>query len=243
MNKLLSGKITLVSGAGQSMSASVIRRFLEEEATVLVPAKSMSELNRLRTALAGVDTKGLITMLMDYPDYYKAFEAAGIMMERFGKIDLAVFCFDNLFETATLAETDIIDWERMIDEQVTAYFVGARILLSTMRDQQQGMFIGMADTGSSGRVHNSALSALAQNIQQQMAAMFGAAAERHHIKWYHIALTHDAGENPGNNANVPPSPGDCIISLYRGEVSNTTGIFQSFSIPGSAPAPATAALR
>lgn len=234
MNKLLSGKVTLVAGKSRSMAFSIIRRFLEEEAIVLVPAQSIHELNQLTVYLNGMDTTGLVTLLTDYPDYYKACDLADLMIQRFGKIDLAVFCFDDMADTGSLADADIIDWEKMIEEQVTTYFVGGRILLNAMKEQGSGMFVGINNHSSNGESHHHALASLASGIQEKMADIFGDAAKSARVRWYHVSIKPVSADNTSQLINAGDSTGDCLLKLYIGAVNDSTDIFQSFQIPGQA---------
>src|SRR6478672_1954285 len=115
MNKLLTGKVALVPGGTGNTGVGIVRSLLQEDATVIVPAKSARGIASLKEYVAGTRPGRLVTLLADYPDYDKAFDVAENIVEEFGQIDLGVAALESPAASACLTELEITDWQKMAD--------------------------------------------------------------------------------------------------------------------------------
>jgi NADP-dependent 3-hydroxy acid dehydrogenase YdfG len=226
MNKLLTGKVAIAAGPSAYIISSVVQTLLQEGATVIVAAKSAKEIESLKEQLIGTNTGKLVTLLTDYPDYDKVFEISESITEQFGRIDIAIICFDSIAATAgyDIIETDIIDWEKMIDNNITAYFVGARVLLGSMKQYNKGMFVSIVNTVGFENENFFAAADLASCMQMEMAKMFFEEAAKYNIKCYHLSVMDEANDKKISNDAI----GKFIMQLYNG--SGNASLFQNLKI-------------
>ena len=209
MNKLLTGKIAIAAGPSAFSIRSVVRTLLQEGATVIVAARSAGEIASLKASLIGIDTGKLVTLLTDYPDYDKVFELSEGITEQFGSIDMAIICFDAFSgaNAGNIIETDIVEWEKMIDNNITAFFVAGRVVLGSMRQYNKGMFVSVVNSVGFEHKNFTAVTGLTTCMQTEMAKMFFEEAVKYNIRCYHLSVNAHSGRN---------DIGAFIMQLYKG---------------------------
>jgi len=236
MNKLMNDKVAIVAGSSGFVIQSIVRSLLLGNATVIVPAKSADEISMLKECMGDINTAKLVTLLTDYPDYDKAFEVAESITEQFGRIDLAVICFDTPQSVGGLTETDIIDWEKMIDHNITAFFIAARVVLGSMKENKHGMFISISSTMDAENRCGSVLSNLSSGMQTEMAKVFYEEVKECNIKCYHLMAAHfmkpslHTGSAKEKNGIADDSIGSFIIKLFNGESQYAGSLLQKLSV-------------
>jgi len=234
MSALLTDKIIFVACNTSLVGAGIVRSFLLEDATVIFPANNGQAITMLKELMDDINTGKLVTLLTDYPDYDKAFEIVDTVMERFGKIDIFIICFDAPTATKGLTETGIMDWEKMIDRNITAFFVGARIVLSRMKEQGQGMLVNIIGMNSSGNGTFLPLAGLSAAIQAEMTKVLYAEVKRFNIRCHNLLIvnltatdicnTHSTRAEE-NKEMTPAGIASYIMKLYTCEASDSEGIF------------------
>jgi NAD(P)-dependent dehydrogenase (short-subunit alcohol dehydrogenase family) len=236
MNKLMNDKVAIVAGSSRFVIHSIVRSLLVEGATVILPAKSADEISMLKESMADINTGRLVTLLTDYPDYDKAFEVAESIIEQFGRIDLAVICFDTPQSECGLTETSIMDWEKMIDHNITTFFIAARVVLGSMKESKHGMFISITNAAHAGDRSGSVLADLSSGMQTEMARVFCEEAKECNIKCYHLMAAHFIKPSLYNssakekNGVANDSIGSFIIKLCKGETGDTANFFQTLLV-------------
>ena len=232
MNSKLSGKITLVTDGTGCVGAGIVRSLLHENATVIVPAKSAHGIRQLKEYVADVAKGKLITLLTDYPDYDKAFDIAENVIEEYGQIDLAVAAFDAPAASPCITELAITDWQKMTDENITACFVSARIVLSFMKEFKHGMYISISNTDDFENKSSLALANISALIQTEMAKLFFEEVKKHGLKYHHLfinnAVTRDKHTRLVHKDGwiTPEAVGNYIVQLYLGETGTAENLFQ-----------------
>ena len=228
-------KVALIAGDFRFALVPIVKSLLRESATVIVPAKSAQEIARLKECLVDINTGNLVTLLIDYPDYDNASEVVESISEQFGKIDLAVICFDAPQSTCGLTETRIMDWERMIDHNITAFFIAARVVLWNMKANRHGMFISISNTAHA-KDSRSVLADLSSGMQTEMAKLFSEEAKGCNIKCHHLTATHFTTSafqriSPdGKDCAEDNSMGNFIIRLFNGETGDAECLLRKLSV-------------
>jgi NADP-dependent 3-hydroxy acid dehydrogenase YdfG len=218
------GKIALVAGYAGSPCVGIIKSFLEEGSTVILPAKSADEVAYIKNHLIEVSTGNLITLLTDLPDFDKAFDTAENIIQEFGRIDIAVIIFENNWFGPLLSEIDINEWQKVADKYITSYFVIGRVLLQLMKQQPYGMYVAVSDMESLMKDPHHSLANFAANAQIEIAKIFAEEMAATGVRYYHL-FTHKSGlpekTDPTENAPglSPEILGQYIIQLYDGESS------------------------
>jgi len=232
MSVILTGKIIFVACNTNLVGAGVVRSFLLEDATVIFPANSGKTITMLKALMEDINTDKLVTLLTDYPDYDKAFDIVDAVMERFGKIDIFIICFDAPAAAKGLTETEITDWEKMIDRNITPFFVGARIVLSRMKAQGQGMLVNIIGMNNSGNGTVLPLAGLSAAIQAEMTKVLYREVQRFNIRCHNLLVVNltaaDTGNIPGPGENKEMTPAGIagyIMKLYSCEAGDSENIF------------------
>ena len=218
MTHFLTGKIALVAGGTGDTGMGIVQSLLQEDATVIVPAKSARDIARLKEHVPGARQGRLVTLLADYPDYDKAFDIAENIVSAFGQIDLAVAALESPAASPCLTELEIADWQKMADENITAGFVMGRVILQLMKKNRCGMYISMSNTGDFEKRSTSALANIAATLQVEMARIFFEGIREYGIRYHHLFT--------GNGAGSGRRTGDFIVQLYCGRAGDAAQLFQ-----------------
>ena len=218
--KQLSGKITVVVGGGSAMGLGIVRTLLMENATVIVPSSNAHEIDRLIANTRDLASGGLITLPTDMIDYAKAADISENIRQRFRKIDMVVAVFDNDCSSVPLIETDIRDWQKIMDDCISAHFIAGRLALHLMKEQGSGTFITVCDADTILDRPNSPLARIATKSQVELSLIFSEEIADCNINYYHLT--------PGPGLITPEMIGDHIIKLYQGKVPDPQKLFQHF---------------
>ncbi|WP_428327671.1 SDR family NAD(P)-dependent oxidoreductase [Mucilaginibacter sp.] len=194
----LEKKIVLIAGRKSIAMISIVKMLLNEKATIIVVAKSASDLDFINEIKAANDEANLVTILVDYPDYYKAVEIVDEITESFGRIDACIFYFESPAIEVHLLDTDITDWEKMVELNISAYYVAVRSVFEAMKVNRQGLFVSIHERLTDCAHHSSKLAQLSKSIHKEMAGMFFDELENFGIRFYHLLVEkEDDAESAG----------------------------------------------
>jgi NADP-dependent 3-hydroxy acid dehydrogenase YdfG len=215
MKNSLEGKVAIVLGMMNPTMAGILSGLLEQGCTVMAPAKSLQQFNWLKEIAAGIPTGRLLTQLTDMPDYEKAQDVADAIMEKYGRIDIAITAMIANKVTTGLSETNMDQWENMLDENITPCFVFNRILISIMKQEHQGMYVNVNEKITPGHKCSS-LSKIAASVQMQLSQQFAEEAATNGIRYYQLFVDecNAAIDTQDLSTVTPDSIGKAIIRLY-----------------------------
>ena len=63
------------------------------------------------------------------------------LLERFGRIDLAIACLGGWYYGYSLHRMPFADWERVLQNNLTTHFLFMRAVLSLLHDQNHGTYV------------------------------------------------------------------------------------------------------
>lgn len=200
---------------------------LKENAIVIVLAKSSKDLLWIKQK-GPIDGNGsILTMLADYSDYYRAEEINADIINRFGKIDLSIACFEDSPVTKPLRQVDITEWDRVIEQNISAFFVAARLSFISMKKSRQSMFISLDFTSHITRAKGAKLARLSLSMQREMASMFYEETKDTQTKYYHLQVGTNKKKNDTQNNYIHPDKlGQLIVDLYEGHRKSDDSLFQ-----------------
>lgn len=224
--KEMKDKIILVAGGTNPTGTAVVRYFLEKDATVIVPAKSLDELTKLKTTVADITTGSLITQLAELPDYDTGFDIAETIVEKFGRIDIAISIFNGLPCSSQLTEAHISDWQNIVDNELTPFFVSARLILHTMKINKGGLYISLCDISPFDKNNFPPLSKIATNVKAEMSKMFADETKKYNVRYYHLALNQVCESNKDGQLSCAKLIGNYIMKLYLNKAEAPEEIFQ-----------------
>ena len=215
----LQNKIVLIAGRKSIAMISVVKMLLDEKASLVVVAKSTSDLDFIMELKTANDSAKVATILVDYPDYYNAVEIVDEIAETFGRIDACIFYFESPAIETNLLETAITDWEKMVEQNISAYYVAVRSVFETMKVNGQGLFVTIHERLPA---HNqlSKLAQLSECIHKEMAGMLFDELEYYGIKFYHLIV---------EKAVDAQNAGPFVRRLFEKEKADKSDLFLQIS--------------
>jgi len=154
----LKDKIALVTGAGQGIGEALALRFAREGCDIVV--LDIAEESARRTAgrieQAGRNALPVKTDVTKEPEVKAAVEKA---MARFGRLDICINCA-GILKSYFIAEFPEEDWRRIIDVNLTGYFLVTKAVSAEMAKKKCGKIIMISSkSGKKGSLWNAAYSA------------------------------------------------------------------------------------
>lgn len=124
MREKLYHKNTFVIDGTSQLGKEIVRSFLQEGATVIVPSDSVGKLDSLKKYVENIKSGHLITFLTDLKNYNKAADIADIIRKIYGQIDLTVAIMENEDEIVPLAnETKISEIQKAVQDTITTCLI------------------------------------------------------------------------------------------------------------------------
>jgi NAD(P)-dependent dehydrogenase (short-subunit alcohol dehydrogenase family) len=229
MSKQLSGKVTVVAGSDTSIGIGIVKSFLLHNAIVIAPLSQSEAIDELRRHLSGIPSGKLVTLLLDTIDYAKASDIAEYIKQAYGYIDLVVTAFNNNTCNRPLMETDICEWQKAIDENVTAHFITGRVALQLMKEQRDGMFVTICNAAILSGKSYASLNRIITENQTELSVLFAEEVKPYNIRYYQLFVRDMIAGPPANEQNpTPEMTGEHIVKLYHRQVAHTGNVFQHF---------------
>lgn len=138
----LQDKVTLITGGGRGLGASIARAYVREGAKVMITARTQSELDQTS---AKIEAEGgdVLTMSMDLADGEQVWEMVGKCQKDLGGIDVLVNNAARLprvsFEQMTME-----DWDKTIAVNLRAPVLACKLVLGTMKNRGGGSIINVS---------------------------------------------------------------------------------------------------
>src|SRR6202163_825812 len=233
MEKFFKNKVILISGEVSSLSVEIIHSFLKEMAIVIFPAKSLHQIETVKSFGDINQYENFITLLIDVQDFDKLIETCETITDRFGKIDISIEIPESSKCKKGLTEASIDEWNNMMETDMVPFFMGARIVLNLMKDNLSGMFVHISDSRLFENLKSNALTRIAFTTKIEMSKIFAEEAQQHGIRYYHLWVQDLSFKKTTDLNNVSPEICAGLISqeikdLYRKESYNTEMALQSF---------------
>ena len=235
-NNLLQDKIILIAGNAGAIQHGIVKSFLREGATVIAPAASLADITALRKCVGMISAGTLITQLIDVPDFDKVHAFTEAIMEKFGRIDIAVSALACTANASKLTELTMEAWQKMVDTDIFLFYVFARITLPLLKKKPGALFVSVCNSQMAASPQQAGLAKLAETARTSMSRILSEEAQENHTRYYHLGVQHrfikpefieseqtELMENPG-------LIGDHIIQLYTQQTEVTPDIFQFFSM-------------
>lgn len=132
----LEGKIAVIPGGTGGVGEGIVRMFLREGATVIVPSRSQEAIDRLRGYLGDEGSERLTTILGNIGDPADADLVRDAIVDRFGHIDAVVASLGGTWdEKRKLVDVPIETWRGYWESNLTPHYVAARTFLPVLADR------------------------------------------------------------------------------------------------------------
>ncbi|MBX9603639.1 MAG: SDR family oxidoreductase [Bryobacteraceae bacterium] len=123
----LRDKVALIAGGAGQVGEGIVREFLREGATVIVPSRS-----RERLALLP-DSPKVRTVVSDISSLAGAEAVRNRIIDEFGRLDSVVASIGSWWQGPQLIDVPLTEWAKVMDDRLTSHFVAARTFLPVLR--------------------------------------------------------------------------------------------------------------
>lgn len=145
----LDGRVAIVTAGGSGIGAATARRFTQEGASVVIADISG---RRAEEITAGIKASGgrAVCLKMDTADPEGVQATIKLALDTYGRLDI-MFNNAGVAEVASLEETSLESWNRVLAVTLTSTFLGMKYCLPIMRKQGKGAIVNTASvSGTKG---------------------------------------------------------------------------------------------
>jgi len=156
----LKDKVAIVTGASSDIGSSVVKRFVEEGAIVVLLGRKLESLEKVRKEVGSEEKTAAMTC--DVTDEAQIFQAVDQIMNKYGKIDILVNGAGALNDPIHFHEMPDAEIKKMIDVNIHGVFKPTKAVLSKMSEVKSGVIINIGSISSERaipRVHLAVYSA------------------------------------------------------------------------------------
>ena len=156
----LQDKVAMVTGASSDIGASIVKRFVEEGATVVLVGRKLESLEKIRKE-SGNEEK-TVSMTCDITDEAQILQAVDQVVDKYGKIDILINGAGALNDPIHFHEMPDAEIKKMIDVNIHGVFKPTKAVLGKMSEVKNGVIINIGSISSERaipRVHLAVYSA------------------------------------------------------------------------------------
>jgi len=156
---LLRDRIAVVTGAAQGLGEAIAHRLAREGAHVGVADINFEGVQKVAADIEATTDRRAIPIKADVTDETQVERMVARMVEEFGRLDIMVA------NAGIIQAYDIVDfpadvWRKIIEVNLTGYFLCAKHAARVMREQRSGVIIQInSKSGKKGSFRNSAYAA------------------------------------------------------------------------------------
>ena len=150
-------KIVWITGASSGIGEALAIELNKQEAIVILSARNIDELNRVRNTFINLNTQSLILPL-DICDINSFEEKTKILIQHFGKIDILI---NNagISQRSLAVETSYLDEKHILDTNLYGPMALTKIILPYFIKQNYGHLVNISSV--MGKIHTKYRSAYA----------------------------------------------------------------------------------
>jgi NAD(P)-dependent dehydrogenase (short-subunit alcohol dehydrogenase family) len=140
--KRLAGKVAIITGATGGIGEATARRFLEEDASVMLVGRSPEKLAATAERLA--DFAATETFVADVTDEEAAAAAVAATIERFGGVDILMANAGTEGRTAPIERQTIANFEECLRTNVIGVWLWMKHCVAPMQQRGGGSMIALS---------------------------------------------------------------------------------------------------
>jgi sorbitol-6-phosphate 2-dehydrogenase len=155
----LKGRVAIITGAGQGLGEAIAARLAREGCNTAVADISAANAEKAAKKISGEYKTGSIGVCVDVTKEEQVEAMTGAAMKEFGRIDILV-SNAGIVISKELTEFPAAEWRKVIDVNLTGYFLCAKAAAAVMKKQRSGVMIQInSKSGKKGSFRNSAYAA------------------------------------------------------------------------------------
>ena len=186
----LQNQVVVVGGGTGSVGEGLVRTFLEENATVIVPCRSEEKRERLEQYVSTVPEGELVCLEGNICDEASTQVFRNELRKHTDRVDLAVACIGEWYYGYSLHRMPFADWERVLHSNLTTHFLFMRAILSLMHDRNQGTYVMINGGASEVIAPESGMISIVAAAQKMMTQVLVQEAHGTNVR-VHAVVVHD----------------------------------------------------
>ena len=156
----LKDKVAIVTGASSDIGKEIVKRFVEEGAKVILIARNLEELEKVRKEIGKEELTASISC--DLTEESQVSQATNQIMDTYGKIDILINNAGTINDPVHFHEMQNAEIKKLIDVNMLGVFRISKTVLSKMSDVKNGVIVNIGSIASERaiqRVHLAVYSA------------------------------------------------------------------------------------
>ncbi len=139
MNKL-EGKVAVVFGATGGVGEGLVKRLLEDGATVIGVSRSKHKLEGLQQYVGSLGLGPLIPIVCDLSLEEDVTQLSDALSKQAKSIDLAVASLGGWHQGYPIYSYPLADWIRLLNDNLTSHFLAIRVIIPLLNPQGGAYF-------------------------------------------------------------------------------------------------------
>src|SRR4051794_30958594 len=135
-NQPLLDQVAIVTGAAQGLGAAIVARLAEEGAHVVVADLNLSGAQQVATIVAQATGRRTLALAVDVTAEDQVAALVDQTVASFGRLDIMV-ANAGIVLSGPIEEFDVAHWRKVVDVNLTGYFLCAKHAARVMKDQQR----------------------------------------------------------------------------------------------------------
>ena len=144
---ILKDRVALVTGGSQGIGKAIVRRFLEEGASVAFCSRNIGNLGASAGELSGIGP-ALVPLQADVTDHAQVEKLVAASLERFSRIDILVNNAGIYGPIGPAWENDPRHWQETVTVNLVGAFLLCRAVVPAMIQAGRGKIINIAGGGA-----------------------------------------------------------------------------------------------
>jgi len=133
-------KTVLVAGGTGGVGEGIVKWFIDQGSTVIVPSRSVEKGNHLR-AYIGENQSKLISIEGDISNEADALRIRQEIEQRFGKVDAVIATLGGWWQGKSMLMLSVEEWQHLLNTNLTSHVVAAKTFLPLIRQHGSYTFI------------------------------------------------------------------------------------------------------
>ena len=216
----LQNKIVIVGGGTGRVGEGLVRSFLMEGARVIVPVRSASKEQRLRSYIGELDAGRLICLPTHVGEEGSIQEFRSRVLENFGRVDLAVACLGCWYYGYPLHRMPYRDWQMILHDNLDTHFLFMKNFLSILHEQNDGVFAMINGSPSEMIIPEEGVTSIVAAAQAMMSRALAEEAKNSQVRVYSLTVynpvrTRDRGQTVMPDWPTAEDLGTYIVKLFN----------------------------